>query len=487
MRRALRRREASLLRRAPVVRRASYGLQRQAGFRVPRASAPRRSLSLGRRRSTQASCCARAVPRWLWSASAPKQSTAPARGLSPPARAVVRRASCGLQRQASAACSRGAARLRSLSLGRRRSTRACCARAPCRAGCGRSMPTKGTAPARGLSPSARARGATCQLRPPTPSQRRVSQRGACACARCLWGGGAALELATRARRAALVVVGRAHKEHCAGERPLSFGARLWCDVPAAASNAKQRRLPRSASRAVLAVSGEEAQHSSLLRARAVPRWLWSAYANRRALRRREASLLLRARVVRRASCGLQRASRLSRRTRECARRSLSLEMRRSTRACCARAVPRWLWSARARTKDTAPARGLSLRRAPVVRRASCSLQRQASAACHTRAARAALAVSGRRRSTRAFCARAVPRWLRSALCLSKEHCAGERPLSSGARPWCDVPAAASNAKPAPRVRTQRARCARCLWGGGAALELAARARRAALVVVDRCL
>ena len=43
----------------------------------------------------------------------------------------------------------------------------------------------------------------------------------------------------RARRAALVVVGMyAVEGRCTGERPLSFGARPWCDLPAAASNSK---------------------------------------------------------------------------------------------------------------------------------------------------------------------------------------------------------------------------------------------------------
>ena len=61
---------------------------------------------------------------------------------------------------------------------------------------------------------------------------------------------------------------------CAGERPLSFGARPWCDVPAAASNFKPApRGSRGAGASVLAVSGEETQHSSLLCVRAVPRWL----------------------------------------------------------------------------------------------------------------------------------------------------------------------------------------------------------------------
>ena len=64
------------------------------------------------------------------------------------------------------------------------------------------------------------------------------------------------------------------KGRCAGETSLPFGARPFCDVPAAASNFKP--APRGscgAGAAALAVSGEETQHSSLLRVRVVPRWL----------------------------------------------------------------------------------------------------------------------------------------------------------------------------------------------------------------------
>ena len=44
-------------------------------------------------------------------------------------------------------------------------------------------------------------------------------------------------LATRARGAALGLVGRyPTQDHCTGETSLSFDARPWCDVPAAASN-----------------------------------------------------------------------------------------------------------------------------------------------------------------------------------------------------------------------------------------------------------
>ena len=61
---------------------------------------------------------------------------------------------------------------------------------------------------------------------------------------------------------------------CDGKMLLPFGARPWCDVPAAASNFKPAPLGFcGAGASVLAVSGEETQHSSLLRVRVVPQWL----------------------------------------------------------------------------------------------------------------------------------------------------------------------------------------------------------------------
>ena len=88
------------------------------------------------------------------------------------------------------------------------------------------------------------------------------------------------EFLARARRAVLVVVGSCSiKERCASEAPLSFGVLPWCDVLAAGSNAKPApRVSRSAGAPALSVSGEEAQHASLLRARAVARWLCSESA-----------------------------------------------------------------------------------------------------------------------------------------------------------------------------------------------------------------
>ena len=92
-------------------------------------------------------------------------------------------------------------------------------------------------------------------------------------ARCLWGGDAALELASHARGAAMVVVGPyPAKRRCDGETAPSLGARPWCDVPAAASNFKPApRDSRDAGASALSVSGKEAQHSACC-ARAVLRW-----------------------------------------------------------------------------------------------------------------------------------------------------------------------------------------------------------------------
>ena len=80
--RPLHRREASLLRRAAVVRHASYSLQESAGFRVARATVT--ALAVTSEEAQHASFLrAHAVPRWLWSLHVLSKATAPARCLSP--------------------------------------------------------------------------------------------------------------------------------------------------------------------------------------------------------------------------------------------------------------------------------------------------------------------------------------------------------------------------------------------------------------------
>jgi hypothetical protein len=154
-------------------------------------------------------------------------------------------------------------------------------------------------------------------------------------ARCLWGGGAALELSSRARRAALAVIGSCLVERCCtGETALSFGARPWCDVTAETSNFKPApRVSRGTGASALAVSGMEAQHSSLLRVRAVPRSMWSVFTlSKGAATARCFSLPAKKRGAMcqlwpliPSPCRVARAAKAR-------RRSLSLGRRRSTRA-----------------------------------------------------------------------------------------------------------------------------------------------------------
>ena len=171
------------------------------------------------------------------------------------------------------------------------------------------MPHIKTLQAKGMAPSARGRGATIQLRPTKPSflsrvklahaPRRVG-------ARCL-GGGVALELAERARRAKLIMIGVGSVIwRCTDDRRVFIGARPWCDVPAVASNTKpdascRRRVGARClgGGGVLLELAERARRAKLL----------MAYGRRRAchmaLCRREACLLRRVAVVRRASYGSQ--------------------------------------------------------------------------------------------------------------------------------------------------------------------------------------
>ena len=78
-----------------------------------------------------------------------------------------------------------------------------------------------------------------------------------------------------ARRVALVVVGlRTIEGRCTGGAPLSFGARPLCDVRAVTSNAQPAFAWHANDRHCGGyLVREVAQHASLLRARAVPRWL----------------------------------------------------------------------------------------------------------------------------------------------------------------------------------------------------------------------
>ena len=95
------------------------------------------------------------------------------------------------------------------------------------------------------------------------------------CAGCLSGGGERRELASRANRAALVVIVlRTIEWHCIGGRPIFLSVQdrgatceLWPPTRSRHSRGTRQRAT------ALAVSREVAKNASLPRARAVPRWL----------------------------------------------------------------------------------------------------------------------------------------------------------------------------------------------------------------------
>ena len=131
----LHQRDCSLPRCTAVLRHATRGFQRAAGLPVcAHEIVPLRLLSLGRRRSTRAfggraPRCAGCSRPMLFGSKTHHREVSILR-----CKAVLRRTSRGLHRAAGLrVCAHAITPLHSLSLGRRRSTRACSVRSPCRA------------------------------------------------------------------------------------------------------------------------------------------------------------------------------------------------------------------------------------------------------------------------------------------------------------------------------------------------------------------
>ena len=163
------------------------------------------------------------------------------------------------------------------------------------------------------------------------------------------------------RRAALVAIGLLATEgQCTGGRPLSFGTRPWCNVRAVTSNA-QPAFAWHANEFHCGGCLSGCGRTRELAARAPCRaGCYRPTCYGRAVHRREASLLRYKTVVQRESCDLQRAAGIRVARERVPLRWLSLRMWQNTRACRARAVPRWLRSAYALLKGSAPVEGLSL-------------------------------------------------------------------------------------------------------------------------------
>ena len=428
---------------------------------------------------------ARAVPRWPWLAHARRELTAPARGFSPSMQdhgvTCQRRApthsrlSCGTPGRAAALAVSGDEAQHSKLL---------CARTVPRWLWSAYAPRNDTALARGLSHSVKDRGATCYLRPPKHS--RLSRSICRHCFGCLCGGGATRKRAAFSRRAALVVVGPCPLGgSCSGERPLSFSARLLFGVPAAVSKPQPAiALHVRAFHCGRYLSGGGAAHKLSERTLHAALGVVCPCATKdRCATDRPLSLGARpwfdvpaaaskpqpavawcAQVRDHVRCltGGGAARKLTERTRHAA---LAVVNSRPTKSRCAADGP------------------LSFGAGPWLDVLTAASKPQPAVTWGARACHCVRCVSGGG-AARGLAERARHDVLvMVALRPLEGHGTSERPFSFGARPWCDVPAAASNARPAVALHARVGNCFRCLSGRGAALELAARARRAALAVV----
>ena len=165
-------------------------------------------------------------------------------------------------------------RMRSLPLGRRRSTQAFCAHTvPRWLRLAHSL-YEGAAPARGLSPSTRDRDATCQLRSPTPSKCCVSRAAPAHALAAPWEEAQHASFCARAvprwlRLAYSLYEGAAPAR---GLSPLAHDRGATCQLQPPTPS--KHRESRGAGALMLTVSGEEAQHSRMLRVRTLLRYLW---------------------------------------------------------------------------------------------------------------------------------------------------------------------------------------------------------------------
>ena len=361
------------------------------------------------------------MPRWLWSAHALGKITAPARPLSFVVRPWCDVPAVATQNQPAFALSRGTReRATALAVSREEAQHASLLRASADTRWLRSVHALGKGHCTGQRPLSFGVRSWCDVPAVATHNQPAFAWHAWAhhCARCLSDGGEAHEIAARASRAALVVVAaRTINGHCTGEKPLSIGARPRCDVPAVAT----QNQPLFASHGTrerataLTVSREEAQHASLMRTRAVPRWLWSAHTlGKGTAPARPLSLGARPWCDVPAVATQNRpAFALSRGTRERAT-ALPVSRDEAQRASLLRAdaVTRWLWSVHALGKGTAPARGLSpsaCGRGATCQRWPRTISRL-SRGTHGRTI--ALAVSRKEvQHTRLLHARPVPRWL----------------------------------------------------------------------------
>ena len=309
---------------------------------------------------------------------------------------------------------------------------------------------------------------------------------ACHCSGCLSGGGETRKLAARARRAALVVIGlRTVEGYCTCKKPPSFGARPWCDVRAVPSNAQPAFAWHARKRhcgGCLSGGGETRELVACVPCRAGCDKLCAVTGHCTGGR----PLSFGARPwydVRAVTYTVRPAFAWHAHKRHCGG---CLSGRGKTRELEARARRAALALIGPRTIEGSCTGGtcLILGARPWCDVRAVASNAQPAFAWHARKRHCAGCLSGggetqelAARASRAALAAIGPRDM-------KGHCIGERSLFFGAIPWCDVRAVTSNAQPAFAWHANKRHCAGCLSGGGKTRELAARARRAALAVID---
>ena len=304
------------------------------------------------------------------------------------------------------------------------------------------------------------------------------------CVGCVSGGDRPRKLAARERRVALAAAGPgASERYCTGGRHLIFGARPWCDVRALTSSSAASIRVARAQAPLRWLSLGRWRNTRAFRAQTPCR----AECDRSAcpeieLHRRKGSLLRCKMVVRRASCVLQRTTGIHMARTQAPLRWLSLVRWRKheivactlRRAGCSRSTPY------ARTQHTREAS--LLRCKTVVRRASCDLQQRSRHSRGTRTSATAVAVSRKMAKNTSFSRARHAALVAVGIRSMQKHCTGDRPLSYGTRPWCDVRAVTSNAQPAFAWHARKRQGAGCLSEDGENTSLS-RARSAALDAV----
>ena len=302
------------------------------------------------------------------------------------------------------------------------------------------------------------------------------------CADGLSGCGETRELAARARRAALVAISlRIMKGYCTGGRALSSGARPWCDVRAVISNAQPaftwhankrhcpgdgetRQLFARARRAVLVVVSLCAVERYCTGGRLLS-YGERPWCDERAVTSSAQPAFTRHANERHCADCLSGGGEIGKLAARAHRAMLAVLGLRNVKGCCVGGRP------------------LPSGARPWCDVRAVNFNAQPTFTLHANKRHCTDSLLGCV-ETRELAARARrPALVAIGLLIVEGYCTGERPLSSGVRPWCDVRAVIFNTQPAFTWHANKRHCADVLSGCGENREVAAHARRAELVAI----